>query len=74
LKTNGEFKHLLASRTQYEGLEYKRSSYEDDIYNYVSLFVGEEIILINDRSVLYPYELDIYLPNLKIALEFNGTY
>lgn len=28
----------------------------------------------NIRSVIYPYELDIYIPELKIAIEFNGNY
>ena len=32
------------------------------------------IILENDRTVLSPYELDIYLPELKIGIEFNGEY
>ena len=28
----------------------------------------------NDRIVLRPKELDIYLPDLKIGIEYNGTY
>ena len=31
-------------------------------------------ILINTKSVITPLELDIYLPELKIAFEFNGLY
>ena len=31
-------------------------------------------ILHNDRTVLRPKELDIYLPDLKLAIEFNGIY
>lgn len=30
--------------------------------------------IINDRNVISPYELDIYLPDLKIAIEFHGLY
>ena len=28
----------------------------------------------NDRKIINPYELDIYIPELKKAIEFNGTY
>lgn len=31
-------------------------------------------IIQNSRSIISPYELDIYLPDLKIAFEFNGLY
>ena len=29
---------------------------------------------LNDRNILKPYELDIYLPDLKLAFEFNGLF
>lgn len=31
-------------------------------------------ILFNTKSIIYPYELDIYLPDIKLAIEFNGIY
>ena len=31
-------------------------------------------VLMNDKSVIYPKELDFYLPDLKIAFEFNGVF
>ena len=31
-------------------------------------------ILINKRDIITPLELDIYLPELKLAFEFNGLY
>jgi len=31
-------------------------------------------ILLNNKKIISPYELDIYLPELKIAFEFNGLY
>jgi len=30
--------------------------------------------IMNDRSVISPLELDIYIPDKKIAIEFNGSY
>lgn len=37
-----------------------------------SLFDGE--IRYNDRRVIPPKELDIYIPDLSLAIEFNGIY
>jgi very-short-patch-repair endonuclease len=31
-------------------------------------------IMINNRKIISPYELDIYLPDLNLAFEFNGIY
>ena len=28
----------------------------------------------NSRSIIYPYELDIYIPSKRIAIECNGSY
>ena len=36
------------------------------------IYNGE--ILTNDRTLISPYELDIYLPEKKIAFEFNGIF
>lgn len=32
----------------------------------------EETILYNDRKTIHPRELDVYIPNLKIAFEYDG--
>ncbi len=37
-----------------------------------SIYKGK--VVLNDRSIIYPKELDIYLPDKKIAIEFNGLY
>jgi hypothetical protein len=31
-------------------------------------------ILINDRKLIYPRELDIVIPDLRLAVEFNGVF
>lgn len=46
---------------------------EKELLNYIeSIYKGK--ILKNNRSLIFPYELDIYLPELKIAIEYNGLY
>ena len=37
-----------------------------------SLYSGE--IVENCRNIIKPYELDIYIPKKKIAIEYNGIY
>ena len=49
------------------------SNYEKEILSIVEQLTQEKIIH-KDRSVITPYELDIYIPEKKIAIEFNGDY
>jgi hypothetical protein len=51
-----------------------KSGYEIQLADFISNNISTEIIR-NNRTILdNKYELDIYIPNLKIALEFNGLY
>lgn len=46
---------------------------EKEVLDYVkSCYKGT--IQENIKSVIYPYELDVYIPELKFAIEFNGDY
>jgi hypothetical protein len=46
---------------------------ESELYEYIkSLYSGE--IIKNDRIILEGKEIDIYIPDLDIAFEFNGIY
>jgi hypothetical protein len=46
---------------------------ETNLYNIISTIYDGNIIR-NTRKVIYPFELDIYLPELNIAIEYNGVY
>jgi Ackermannviridae homing endonuclease len=48
------------------GKELKLSEFIKDNYN------GK--IIKNSRNIISPYELDIYIPDLNLAFEFNGVY
>lgn len=53
------------------------SKAEKEIYELLSNFYTKEnMITINksDREILYPNELDLYIPDLKVGIEFNGLY
>lgn len=46
---------------------------ENEIYSFVeSIYKGE--IERNTRKIIPPYELDIYIPYKKVAIEFDGLY
>ena len=47
---------------------------EQVIYEYVCKLVGRENVIQGDREVLNGKELDIYVPSLHVAIEFNGLY
>ena len=46
---------------------------ENEIKEYISTFYNGECLL-NSRDIISPFELDIYYPEKKIAIEFNGNY
>lgn len=51
------------------------SNKEDELSEWIRTVVPEDIdIILNDRSVLGELELDIYIPEKKIAIEFNGVH
>lgn len=52
---------------------YQSSKFEQDILEYVNSIYNYEIIT-NTRDILKPYELDIYIPAKKIAIECNGSF
>ena len=46
---------------------------EKEVLSYISS-IYDGTILENDRTVIKPKELDIYLPELHLAIEYNGDY
>lgn len=53
--------------------KFKDSTGEKELFNFIKENCELEIQR-NDRKLLNGKELDIYIPNLKLAFEFNGTY
>ena len=53
-------------------IESGRSSYEEEINDFLkNLYIDFET---NNRSILDGMELDVYIPNHKLAIEFDGIY
>jgi len=50
----------------------KNSDMEEQVRNFI--IDNYKSIIEKSRSVIPPYELDIHIPELKLAFEFNGLY
>ena len=48
---------------------------EQQLAEFVESLLPSNIEVVrNDRTVITPYELDVYVPELKVAFEYNGDY
>jgi len=59
--------------TQCNPISKNVSGLEIQLVDFISSVYKNKIIL-NNRNIIPPNELDIYLPELKMAFEFNGLY
>ena len=49
------------------------SSPHKEIIDYIKSITNDQLI-INDRKIINPFELDIFIKNKKLAIEINGSY
>ena len=69
-KSDSQF-YLACKRFGYD-IEPSRSTYEKFVCEFLDLNNIE--YKTNDRSIIPPFELDIYIPSMNVAIEFNGMY
>ena len=55
------------------GAEHK-SKEEKQLFEYVKSLCSNYIVLSGHRNIIPPYELDIYVKELNLAFEYNGSY
>jgi len=68
--------HPLWARFKAENLSVKRyneSQVQKEILQFIETLTTEEIV-VGDRTVISPKELDIYIPTKNLAIEINGVY
>lgn len=51
-----------------------KSKGEEEICDFVKQALGENNVSVRNRSVLKNSEIDLYVPNKKIGIEYNGVY
>lgn len=66
-------KYILESGCEYL-ISYNKSTMEYDVYEYIKSLNDNIKIIRNDRSIIAPHELDLYLPQYNFAIECNLTY
>ena len=64
LLTDYNIRHILNKKFD--------SSFEYQIFNILKNYTDN--IVIHNRNIIYPNELDIYIPEFKTAIEVNGNY
>ena len=73
---NVGFYWVLAKKELFNIIEPNKQNQELkqlDIYNFIAdIYKGK--ILFNSHKIIFPQELDIYIPEKKLAIEFNGLY
>lgn len=47
---------------------------QQEVENFIKSLVPNEEVLVNDRKLINPLELDIVIPSKKIAIEYCGLY
>jgi hypothetical protein len=71
-----DFHHRFKSKTTIctncNPINSSKSGSEMELVKFISSVYNKTII--TNRKIIYPYELDIYLPDDDLAFEFNGLY
>ena len=71
-KKHGDFPQTPNNHLQGKGCKKcgnRLSKAENEILEFISNYVKCNS---NDRKIIKPYEIDIYIPDLKIGIEYNG--
>jgi hypothetical protein len=69
-------KHNLVTRdsNSYERKNPRSSKEEQEVYNWIRSIISSDIEMKSNNRTLLGSELDILIPELKIAIEYNGIY
>ena len=68
---------ILANRLHKHGLQtqhFFRSVGEEQLSTFIASLIPKTLVLNNDRDVIAPNELDVYIPSLNLAVEYCGLY
>ena len=51
-----------------------KSSAEEEIGTFLKTLLGDDKVFFRQRNIIRGFELDMYIPDKKIAVEYNGIY
>ena len=67
----GYFIKLYDCKELIKSMKYS-SHFENEIIDMLN--IDKDCIYKSDRNVIYPYEIDVYIPLYNLGIEFNGNY
>ena len=75
---HGDFKITPANHKFGKGcpkcaLGYQTSKGEKEVLEYIKT-IYKDLIIENNKKIILPYEIDIFLPRVNLAIEYNGHY
>jgi len=72
--TDSTIERYLKEYGIYESLGAPRNSFgQREVEEFLNSITDEKVIS-NTRKIISPLELDLYIPSLKIAIEYNGSH
>lgn len=73
---HGEFRQIIADHLNGHGCPkcgYNLSKAEDDIISFIKDELHINNIIQRNKDIIPPFEIDIYLPDYNIGIEYNGV-
>ncbi len=67
------FKTILRKLHKFK-IEINYNYYQSQFEKEIIEFINNKNVKVNIREIISPYELDIYLPDNKLAIEFDGLF
>lgn len=65
---------LVKKQNLYDIVRYTKSYMEDEVFEFIKSINTNTKVIRNDRSVIYPKELDLYIPEYHLGIECNPSY
>lgn len=73
-----EWKALISNRSRGFGCPQCSgavSKQEKSLLTFIQSHIAKDIVIVeNDKTIIKPKEIDIYIPDMKIGFEYNGIY
>lgn len=73
--THGMLETTLEAFTHRNGCakcSHHRSDSQEEVFDFIKAYYPD--VISNTRNIIPPLEIDIFIPSLKLAIEYNGIY
>jgi very-short-patch-repair endonuclease len=74
LKVSQRTVSIYCNKLDIQVLTHPTSYGERELSKFIISVLSPELVNVNTKNIISPYELDICIPSLKIAFEYNGSH